>query len=164
MKERYFSITLPPELIREPVIFSLVEKFGLEPVVYQAAVVSSTGWLAVGLTGPGERVDAAILDLRCRGAWAVEGDKAMVEREDPAPPPGVRVRLTIPAEKTKEPIYTRMIKGCGVAVNIRHARIARGEGTVDMEITGQPESIDNAMDYLKKIGISVDPIERNVIE
>jgi hypothetical protein len=164
MSARYFSLTFPPNLVREPVIYSLVEKYGLEPVVYQASVISSSGWMAISLDGPKERVDAAITDIKCRGAWVREGGKSLVEEEGPSPAPGVRVRLTIPAEKIREPLYGRIIKGCGVAVNIRHARITHGEGTVDMEITGEPGSIDAAMDVLKKMGISVDPIERNVIE
>jgi hypothetical protein len=35
---------------------------------------------------------------------------------------------------------------------------------VDLELTGDPKEIERAVEGLKKMGVKVDPIERNIIE
>jgi len=164
MDGRYFSITFPVDLVREPVLYSLAKRHGLEPVVYKASVTHSAGWLVLSLAGPAGAVDAAILELKCRGALIREGDKTLLEEQSPQPIASMRVRVIIPPEKIAEPIYSRIIKTHDVVLNIRQARIDTDQGLVEMEISGDLEAIESAIGALKNYGMRVDPIERDVIE
>lgn len=164
MKERYFSITFPDELVREPVLYSLVRRYDLTPYVYKASVTNSSGWLVVQLAGDDGKIDQAVLDLRCRGALVHEGGAELVDVPEPAALRTVRVRLAITAEKAREPFYSKIIKDHDVTINIRQASIGAERGVVDLEICGALESIDGAIETLKKDGIGVGPIEGNVIE
>jgi hypothetical protein len=153
------------DLVREPVLYSLVRRHGLEPVVYRASVAHQAGWLGLSLAGDDKKIEEAILDLQCRGALVREGDRALMDSiEDQEPGSFVRVRLTIPKQLIGAPFYGRIIRDYGVVINIRQARITKDHGTVEMEISGQLADIDSAMEALKKLGARVDPIERNVIE
>ncbi|MDH5638555.1 MAG: hypothetical protein OEZ04_08690 [Nitrospinota bacterium] len=164
MGDRYFSITFPVDLVREPVLYSLAKRHDLEPVVYKASVTHSAGWLVLSLAGPTQNVDAAILELKCRGALVREGDRSVLDSEGPERTASMRVRVLIPQEKIAEPIYSRIIKNHDVVLNIRQARITGEQGTVEMEISGELEAVDAAIDAMKNDGMRVDPIERDVIE
>ncbi|MDH5509087.1 MAG: hypothetical protein OEZ32_01905 [Nitrospinota bacterium] len=164
MGDRYFSITFPVDLVREPVLYSLSKRHGLEPVVYKASVTHSAGWLVLSLTGPDQNVDAAILELKCRGALIREGNRGVLDAEGPDRIASIRVRVLIPPEKIAEPIYSRIIKSHDVVLNIRQARITGDQGSVEMEISGELEAVDAAIDAMKNDGMRVDPIERDVIE
>lgn len=164
MTERFFMITFPVDLVREPVLYSLVQRHGLEPVVYRASVAGSSGWLALSLSGPDSNIDEAVLELKCRGAQIREGDRTLVDAGEPAAGASLRIRLTIPEDKVAQPIYSKMIKDHDVVINIRQAKILDGAGSVEMEVSGELENIETAIGYLTKNGIRVDPIERDVIE
>jgi len=165
MSERYFVITFPVDLVREPVLYSLVRRHGLEPVVYRASVVHQSGWLALSLLGDDKKIEDAIMDLQCRGALVREGDRGLMDSpEDNEPCSSVRVRLIIPQQLIGAPFYGQIIRDHNVVINIRQARITRENGMVEMEISGQLGAIDSTLEALKKIGARVDPIERNVIE
>ncbi|MDH5639593.1 MAG: NIL domain-containing protein, partial [Nitrospinota bacterium] len=163
MSERFFAVTFPVDLVKEPVLYSLVQRYGLEPVIYKASVGSSAGWLVLSLAGPDDQIDAAALDLKCRGALVREGDRSLADLQAPESISSVKIRLIIPPEKVREPIYGAIIREHGVTINIRQANIGDDRGVVDLEISGELESIDSAIDYLKSIGAQVDPIEKNVI-
>ncbi len=164
MGERFFAITFPEDLVREPVLYSLVRRYDLTPHLFKASVTSSGGWLVVQLSGDDEKINSATLDLKCRGAHVIEGDRKLLEIEEPSTISSVRVRLRLPKSKVHEPVYSSMIKNHDVVINIRQANIDSERGVVDLEISGTLESIDNAIESLKKDGIGVDPIEGNVIE
>jgi len=164
MKERIFAITFPGDLVREPVLYSLVQRYDLLPNVFRASVTGESGWLIVTLTGDDARIDAAVLDLKCRGAYGREGGKELLEMDAPATITSVRVRLKIPKAKVREPILSSIIKNNDVVINIRQASIGPERGVVDLEISGELEAIDRAVESLKKDGIGIDPIEGNVIE
>lgn len=164
MTERFFAFTLPEELVREPVIYSLVRRYDLDPIVYKALVTSSGGWLVVSLTGDDKKIDEATLDLKCRGAHIIEGDRSLLELEGPSTISSVRVRLKLPQNKVANPIYSAMIKNYDVVINIRQAKIGKDQGTADIEISGTLDAIDSAIESLKKEGINVGAIEGNIVE
>ncbi len=76
----------------------------------------------------------------------------------------VKVRLTFPEDKIKEPIIYNVGHEFKVITNIRKADVREKKGWVDLEITGEPAEIEKAVDSMKKKGVKVDPIEKNVIE
>lgn len=164
MAERYFSVTLPDGLVKEPVIYTLVKRYGLEVNVFRASVTSSAGWFVVSLSGENGDIDSAALDLRCRGATVEEGGDELLSIKEPPMVSGVRVRLVVPKDRVREPILSELIATHNVIINIRRARIDAEQGTLDVEITGSLSAIDTAMDTLKKRGVRVDPIEKTVIE
>lgn len=76
----------------------------------------------------------------------------------------VKVHLTFPEDKIKEPIIFNVGHEFKVITNIRKADVREKKGWVDLEITGEPTEIEKAIDSMKKKGVKVDPIEKNVIE
>ena len=76
----------------------------------------------------------------------------------------IKVHVTFPEEKIKEPVIYQIGKEYNVITNIRKADVTEKTGWVDLELTGDPKEIERAVEGLKKKGVIVDPIERNIIE
>jgi ABC-type methionine transport system ATPase subunit len=72
--------------------------------------------------------------------------------------------LTYPPSLVKEPIIYLVGKKFNVITNIRGANISNDLGLVALEIEGSQLEIDNAVSWLRSQGITVEPIEKNVIE
>jgi len=75
-----------------------------------------------------------------------------------------RVTLTFPPELIKEPIIYNIGHRFKVVTNIRSANVSENVGWVTLEIDGEEEEYSKALDYLKGIGVGVEPVERNIIE
>jgi molybdopterin synthase sulfur carrier subunit len=75
-----------------------------------------------------------------------------------------KVTLTFPPDLIKEPVIYNMGHRFRVVTNIRGANVSENVGWVTLEIDGEEEEYLSALRYLKKIGVKVEPIERNVIE
>jgi molybdopterin synthase sulfur carrier subunit len=75
-----------------------------------------------------------------------------------------KVTLTFPPQLIKEPIIYNIGHQFKIVTNIRSANVSEEVGWVTLEIDGEEEEYLKALDYLKKIGVKVEPIERNVIE
>ena len=75
-----------------------------------------------------------------------------------------RVYLTYPKEQVKEPLLYQCGKLCGVAFNIRQASVSDTVGLVALELEGEPEQIDRAIDFFVSKGVKVEPIELDIIE
>ncbi|HTP41568.1 MAG TPA: NIL domain-containing protein [Nitrospiria bacterium] len=76
----------------------------------------------------------------------------------------LKVRITFPEEKIKEPIIYQIGKDYKVVTNIRRADVTEKTGWVDLELIGETKEVERAVAELKKKGVKVDPIERNIIE
>ena len=76
----------------------------------------------------------------------------------------LKVRITFPEEKIKEPIIYQIGKDYKVVTNIRRADVTEKTGWVDLELIGEAKEVERAVADLKKKGVKVDPIERNIIE
>lgn len=48
--------------------------------------------------------------------------------------------------------------------NVRRADVRDTTGWMDLELTGEVEEIERAVDGLRQKGVIVDPIELNVVE
>ena len=75
-----------------------------------------------------------------------------------------RVKLTFPPQLIKEPVIYNIGHQFRVITNIRSANVSENVGWVTLEIDGEEEEYLKALDYLKKIGVKVEPVERNIIE
>lgn len=75
-----------------------------------------------------------------------------------------RVYLTFPKELVKEPIVCTLAKQFDIMFNIRGSTVTAEMGLVALEIDGEREEVDRALEWLKEKGVVVEPIEKNVIE
>jgi ABC-type methionine transport system ATPase subunit len=72
--------------------------------------------------------------------------------------------LTYPPPLVKEPMLYLLGKKFDVVTNIRGANISNDMGLLALEIEGSQGEIDRAIAWLREQGITVEPIEKNVIE
>lgn len=75
-----------------------------------------------------------------------------------------KVHITFPETKIKEPVIYQIGQEYKVVTNIRRADVTEKTGWVDLELIGDPKEIERAVQGLKKKGVIVDPIEKNIIE
>lgn len=76
----------------------------------------------------------------------------------------LKVRISFPEDKIREPVIYQIGQEYKVVTNIRRADVNERTGWVDLELTGVLSEIERAVEGLKKKGVKVDPIERNIIE
>ena len=85
-----------------------------------------------------------------------------------ANPPRLKVRekvyLTYPPHLIKEPLIYELGRKFTVVTNIRGANISDTMGLVALELDGSRRDIDRAIAWLRARGVTVEPIEKNVIE
>jgi len=70
-----------------------------------------------------------------------------------------RVYLTYLGESMKEPIIYELGHKFKVVTNIRGATIREDIGLVTLEVTGDEEEIESAVEWLQSMGVKVEPIE-----
>jgi molybdopterin synthase sulfur carrier subunit len=75
-----------------------------------------------------------------------------------------RVTLTFPPSLIREPVIYNMGHRFKLITNIRSANVSENVGWVTLEIDGEETEYSKALNYLNEIGVTVEPIERNVIE
>ncbi len=78
--------------------------------------------------------------------------------------PSLRFHIRFPEEKVKEPVIYQIGHEYKVVTNVRRADVRETTGWMDVELTGEPEEIDRAVEGLRNKGVIVDPIELNVVE
>ncbi len=76
----------------------------------------------------------------------------------------LRFHIRFPEEKIPEPVIYHLGRDYKVVTSIRRADVRETTGWMDVEFSGATEEIERAIDGLRKTGISVDPIELNVVE
>jgi ABC-type methionine transport system ATPase subunit len=76
MVTKRLKLSFPPDLIREPVIFTMAKKFDIMPNIRRAKVTESVGEVVLELEGPEKNLEDGIAYLRQRGITieVVEGD------------------------------------------------------------------------------------------
>jgi len=75
-----------------------------------------------------------------------------------------RYYLTYPRNLIREPILYQLVKKFDLVFNIRGASVSEEMGLVAVEFEGSAEQIDRAVNWLRQTGVTVEPIEKNVIE
>ena len=75
-----------------------------------------------------------------------------------------KIYLTYPPELIKEPIIYELGHKFAVITNVRGANVSDTMGLVALELDGTREEIDRAIAWLRSRGVTVEPIEKNVIE
>ena len=78
--------------------------------------------------------------------------------------PKRRVTLTFPPKLIKEPVIYNVGHRFKLITNIRSANVSENVGWVTLEMDGEEEEYLKALYYLNDIGVTVEPVERNIIE
>jgi len=72
--------------------------------------------------------------------------------------------LSYPRALIKEPILYQLVKKFDLVFNIRGASVSEEMGLVAVEFEGSRDQIERALVWLRASGVTVEPIEKNVIE
>ena len=75
-----------------------------------------------------------------------------------------RLWLMYPAKLIQEPVIWKLGKKFDVITNIRQVSVTDEIGITCLELGGRREVIKRAIKWLEALGISVEPVEINVIE
>jgi len=87
----------------------------------------------------------------------------------PATPKPARVTrgkfyLTYPKKLVKEPLIYQMSRKFDLVFNVRSASVSEEIGIIALELDGPADEIEAAVDWFRSAGVTVEPIEKNVIE
>ncbi|MEK7372304.1 MAG: NIL domain-containing protein [candidate division NC10 bacterium] len=75
----------------------------------------------------------------------------------------MRVRLTFPSELVQQPIIYRLVKDFDIVPNIRRADVRADHGWMVLELEAAEDGLERGVAWLKAQGVTVDPIERDVV-
>lgn len=76
----------------------------------------------------------------------------------------IKVSLRFPKEIVDKPIIYQLTKDFDVITNIRRAHINEEGGWMVLELSGEMDEIEKAIDDLTKNGVKVDPIVGDIVE
>jgi ABC-type methionine transport system ATPase subunit len=76
----------------------------------------------------------------------------------------MRLSLRFPKNLVQKPIIYKLGHDFKVITNIRRANIDEDIGWMMLELDGDMDEIERAMEDLSKQGVKVDPIEGDIIE
>src|SRR5205809_3792775 len=79
-------------------------------------------------------------------------------------PQQTRLWLMYPPRLIKEPLLWKLGHKFPVVTNVRQASVTDEIGIVSVELDGKRADIKAAIKWLEKLGVSVEPVEINVIE
>jgi len=74
-----------------------------------------------------------------------------------------QVTLIFPQHLIKEPVIYMMAKEYGVIPNIRRAKVTETVGEVTLELEGSEEGLKQAVVFLEKRGVKVEPVVGDVV-
>jgi len=76
----------------------------------------------------------------------------------------LRVRFTYTGTLIKEPVIYRLAREFNIVPNIRRADVQNNLGWVILELEGDPVEIDRGLEWVRSLGIRVDPVLGDVVE
>lgn len=75
-----------------------------------------------------------------------------------------RFWLMYPPRLIKTPVIWELARKFDVVTNVRQASVTDEIGIVCLEVEGEASEVKSAVGWLEKLGISVEPVEINVLE
>lgn len=75
-----------------------------------------------------------------------------------------RMELNFPARLVQKPFIYDLVKRFDLVPNIRRASITHDFGYMLLELKGRSSALEKALLYLRKSGVGVAPIEKDVLE
>ena len=79
-------------------------------------------------------------------------------------PTRAKFYLTYPKALVKEPLIYKMAHQFDVVFNVRSASVSEEIGIIALELDGRAQVIESAVEWFRAHGVTVEPIEKNVIE
>jgi len=74
-----------------------------------------------------------------------------------------RIVLTFPPKLIDQPITYHLIKDYDLTVNILRAKVnPKEEGRLMIELSGEKDSLEAGMSYLKELGVHVQPLVQDI--
>lgn len=67
-----------------------------------------------------------------------------------------RVRLTFPEHLITQPVIARMVREHDVMPNIRRAKVEETVGWIVCELAGERQAVEDAITWLREVGVEVD--------
>lgn len=77
--------------------------------------------------------------------------------------PKFRYMFTFPQDQIKEPVIYNIGKQFEVVTNIRRAEIEQDHAWAVLEIEGEDDEIERALEYARRVGLIVNQMEGDVI-
>ena len=75
-----------------------------------------------------------------------------------------RLWLMFPSKLITRPLLWELGKKFEVVTNVRQASVTDEIGLVSLSLEGERDEIKNAIAWLEKLGVKVEPVEINTIE
>ena len=75
----------------------------------------------------------------------------------------MRLRLTFPPDLVPKPLLYHLVKDFDLVPNIRRADVRADHGWVVLELEGAEDRLQLGLAWLEERGVTVDPIERDVV-
>ncbi len=75
-----------------------------------------------------------------------------------------RMKFTFPQELITLPIIYELGKNFSLVTNIRRADVTEDRGWVVLEVDGDLQEIERAVDWVTSKGVRVDPVEGDIVE
>ena len=72
--------------------------------------------------------------------------------------------LTYPKKLVKVPLIYQMSRKFDLIFNVRSASVSEEIGIIALELDGAQQTIDAAVAWFREQGVTVEPIEKNIIE
>lgn len=66
VRDRFF-VSFPEALVDRPIVYEMVQHFGIVPNIRRANVEEHSGWMILELAGPAEELERAVAWLRETG-------------------------------------------------------------------------------------------------
>jgi hypothetical protein len=79
------------------------------------------------------------------------------------PPASTRVWLTYPTKLIKRAVIWELGHKFDLVTNVRQASVSDEVGILCLELEGPGPEIEAGLKWLKKLGVSVEPVEMNAI-
>lgn len=74
-----------------------------------------------------------------------------------------RVVLNYPPNVVEQPVISKLVKDFDLTVNILRAHVTpKEEGRLVLEITGKRKSMEAGLNYIKELGVDVQPLAQDV--
>ena len=74
-----------------------------------------------------------------------------------------RLKLIFGTDLVKEPVIYQLGRKFEIVTNIRRADVTGDAGWVLLEVTGEPDELDNGVEYLESRGVRVEPAEGDLV-
>lgn len=75
-----------------------------------------------------------------------------------------RLHLSFPEPLVERPVIYEAANRFGVVPNIRRANVESHSGWVILELTGERQAIDDAVNWFSEVGVVVNRMEGDVLE